>query len=241
MSNNCLVTKLKESVQNENLPKLGVIRIPLMANQTSQNNKVLSATVDADVLPTLSLISGDFTLYDPQNNVISLPFEFITAGQYVKVTTGNTAPVIEISSKYAIRGLGNILNKASRDFSVKDLIWLPLEVLECSTVMEQKVEDVIKIQTLIELILAGNNCTGDFTELGKLVNLTRLDCYGVRNGLVGTIEGFVAKTRLAGRTTGSITFRPQHYATTITYQDAALDFQYTWTIAWTADSISVTH
>lgn len=241
MVNNCLVTKLKGTVQNDNLPKFGVIRIPLMANLTSQNWKSVGTVVGTTEAPVFSLVSGDITVTD-SSGTVALPFNFPLGSAYnIKVSTGNVAPVIEISNKYAISYLGNILNKASEEFSVSELVYLPLQALECSNVMVADVDDIVKIQTLVELVLSGENCRGDFANLGNLINLTTLNCYNARSNISGTIEEFVQRARLAGRTTGSVSFNPQKYASTITYQGSALDYQYTWTIAWTADSISVTH
>lgn len=238
---NCLVTKLKGVVDNDNLSKLGVIRIPLMANMTSSNWRAIATPIGTTVSPKLSLISGNFTITNA-GGTATLPHDFpLGAAENIKVTTGATAPTIEIDNKYSISSLGNILNKASAEFSCKELEYLPLTEMECSSVMIQDVVDIIIIQTLTDISLSGDSCVGDFSELGKLVNLTNLNCYGVRNNLVGTIEDFVTKARAAGRTTGSVSYKPQHYASTITYEGSALDYSYTWTIAWTADSISVTH
>ena len=137
---NCLVTKLKGTVNNDALPKLGVIKLKFKAVQsptinTNQFYVYNDPEADGDVVITVTSPTGGLI------NQLTTPADW-TAVQYTSYTLhpggvyngliANVDATIEISGKYNIKGLK--FQSMCNELKFDDLFCPKMTTLELNTV-----------------------------------------------------------------------------------------------------------
>ena len=217
MSTNCLVTKLKSSVSNSNLPKLGCVRIAI--------NTLIDPNVHAQN------VSGSYSAkyYDTNGNLINTwrqdPFN--TYGENYRITTTG---VMEITDKYNLsveitaRYIGSGNGCDIKEFShCQNLLTLDLLNAYGNGGFYGNIEELVDVPNLTTLDVRSNNITGelenivvyegltvlgvgtkitgDISSIGSLTSLTTLHLKD--SVITGTIESFVQAQRQAGRTTNT--------------------------------------
>ena len=212
---NCLVTKLKASVDNDNLPKLGVLTLNIEATAEADIN---TARVGFNCLSPITVKPvgghiwlsyseyGDETKWTDQEITIN-PKSGYVPGRVTDKVTGvyceNKNFKLEVSSKYDISiiliSTGGSLNKANVQLNTADLKFLPLVCcyLGYSNNTLGDVKD-IPMDNLQELnLVAQSNITGNLSDI-TAINLKVLGLYN--SGVRGSIEDFVSAQCDAGRT-----------------------------------------
>lgn len=238
MSANCLVTKLKASVDID-APKLGYIKIHLLGglNETYRQLGHNSAH-------KISLISGELTLKITETGeVINLPAE-IPANTNLTYITGNNGAVIEISDKYNIDNL-SVFGMTSDTISTKEFVFnKPIYFL------------------FNQVSQARNNIIGNWNDIinkptsrvssidiqysskinGELKDFARWcpDCVSISlNGsaITGSIEEYIQILRTTNRTRpNSIDFTPGE--TNVTFNGESVSLSAPGNITWTDNTIT---
>jgi hypothetical protein len=218
---NCLVTKLKASVQNDDLKVLGAIKIVVDPTEdawaNSRNIHILPLT---DV--ELEAYTSDSYFVNSSGVNIGTTITITTAKDYVYFSTAGGTYYVK--NKYGISRLDatntSIHPIIIDDFGYNDgLTRLSgrlsgnLSALAGKTVLNHlvtnndvkeitgKLDSLADCTAITNLQLTAQNkiTPSDIAVLGKLTNLTTLGI-GTTN-TYGTIESFVARQRGAGRTT----------------------------------------
>lgn len=212
---NCLVTKLKASVDNDNLPKLGVLTLNVEATAGANSD---AAKVGFNCLSPITVKPvgghiwlkrsdyGDETKWTDQEITINprsgyVPGNASTSVTYVYCENKNFK--LEVSSKYDISivftNTGGFLNKSNVQINTADLKFLPLVCcyLGYANNTFGDVKD-IPMDNLQELNLVWqNNIVGNLSDITS-INLEYLGLYN--SGVRGSIEDFVSAQCDAGRT-----------------------------------------
>lgn len=219
MANNCLVTKLKATVDNSNLKKLGVLDI------YGTGNADIGFKGSSPI--TVKCVSG--TMYSDSGRTQAITEKVIpvsTNSSYVYIVNGTH---IEVSSKYDITFFyatptTEMINTEDFKYStgitrltvpqikgnLSNLSGLTsctaLELVSSSApynfALEGTAADIAGLTALTKInLVRAQHVIGSFESLGKCIALT--DIKLAESNIAGTVEAFVARQRGAGRTTAS--------------------------------------
>lgn len=262
--NKCLVTKLNGVVDNDELLKIGELRIRIPAGVSAVeglSNKVylhgLSGT--AIYLKDMNLYnySGDTKLAGPGEKFVC-PDNFVPS---VDTASLNKEGTLIIMDKYKLTNFQtpNAVNEiddtfswytnnlvlAGIDFDKSKLNLLNKDIKEISVgSYNGDIADFSKFKNITSIGISGNvyeNETtkltyGNISSLGSLTQLKKFSCSNQVN-LKGTIEGFVQAQRQNGRTECSTPVSFASYNTKITF-DGNIIIPNT-EITWTSTTITV--
>jgi hypothetical protein len=181
----CLVTKLKAEVNNNNLPKLGILPISCYLEESpSQQSKRLEIQVkETSAGSTLTAIGGKMaTSYAGTYNLDTIS----TNAQHSAVAfLENKDYNIEVSNKYDVTV---IYYGAGAGFKLSDLNFIANSIVTVSTAVE-----------------GNQHVTGDLSDLAIC---THLELFRNNGSVVtGNIEDLVAGQIANGRTSGTLKLR----------------------------------
>lgn len=221
MANNCLVTKLKATVNNSNLEKLGVLDI------YGTGNADIGFKGSSPI--TVKCVSG--TMYSDQARTQAITEKEIPVSAntaYVYITNGTH---IEVSNKYAITfvfATPQTEKISTEDFKystgitrltvpqIKGKLSDLSGLTSCTTLelvgsavqyadahdLEGDIADIAGLTALTKInLVKAREVYGSFESLGKCIALTEIKI--AETFIAGTVEAFVARQRGAGRTTAS--------------------------------------
>ena len=170
MSNNCLVTKLKAVVDNDNLPELMGLNLYIMPSATGRSevygNNVAWCPLRFSATQELKLVSNN--AYFTNTNGDNLGTEIsVTAGQNFYIYFSDTNEVqLHISDRFHV------------DFgsSAGNQYWYPKDIADMAYCE----------QLTYWLLTLCSGCEGDISNLLRLTNLVAVDFYGTN--ISGKIE-----------------------------------------------------
>lgn len=261
----CLVTKLKGVVDNDNLEKLGVLKINRVYNANETQNSaylgVVRSEIPAGKTVVLKII-GDGYFADTYGGAsigkeVEVSSEQSTAVRNLYTSNGNYE--IEIHNKYDFR-----VNQLSKDYHTKidDVFWTKiigingegyygsLGSLDANKITSVNLadsqygavtytnEDIAKLINITSFSVASERFERiDTNTLGKLINLVGANQVSV---LQGSIEDFVAEQRAGGRTTFSETLNLKWIGALglVTFNGATISNVQDGYITWTASTIT---
>lgn len=250
MSNNCLVTKLKSTVDNENLQTLG--RISGTAYVASKY-VAIAATADNKVLVTLK----NATFEPTQGNITYID----STHAYLKTTgfsinESQASCELTIDNKYLLKNLSmGVLNEGLsaleycndlRIFEIgnQDLSnfkYLPKDIttMNLRPNIKGNIEALEDFTSLTSIYCQSNTyVVGDFGKaFGKCTALRNINFTGSA-GVTGTIENFVARQRGAGRTATSLNISCGWNIGSVTFQGNIIEGNVDKILTWTATTIT---
>jgi hypothetical protein len=250
---NCLVTKLKGSVNNDHLLKFGEFRVKIGAAKylgfAADDSQIISV-VDGNLLfngqPTLQLtdnfqstvnITGEGTVSIPNKynlTILEASFKeqidleklrYCTKLRTISLSgSGFTYNLDDINIESSVLKNVTIQNVDSIKGSIRNLLKYPLTSLKLN----------VNLKSFNE-----NN----FSVLGEFAECTNYDNTVSGSGLTGSIEDFVAQKRLARtaaglEVAGTCTFRYLGDGRRITFQGTPVTNVNDNTISWTANTIT---
>lgn len=236
---NCLVTKLKASVNNPDLHKMDEFFI----NVVGVNSK------------EIGFIWNDGTTFEQG-------VEFSEGLTYTKISTSNAnvsgSGTIKVKKKYNLK---LFTNKVSNEFALEELYYSPLETLSTANITfpdgngiilklnglthlyvdhsqtPLRIENVLKHkETLIKFSLWYNDFVeGTMFEFGRLKGLIDLIGVAYNRGITGSIEDFVAGRVFEGQKSSPSTISfydgERH---SITFKDSELPHVGSANLTWSA-------
>lgn len=205
MAKNCLVTKLKGVVNNDDLPVYGEL---VLETRLLTGNYSCGITIEAVEPITVSVRDGGyFSTVKANVETDRLTSINIPANTSTDLYFANTAPTIHISDKYAVKSLYAITSGASNpNFLAFDVAKLEgCEALETLRIVFTgcygRASSLGALASLKNVYVSGTGLTGNIASLGTLTLARILRIYST--GITGTVEAFVAAQIAAGRTTCS--------------------------------------
>jgi hypothetical protein len=247
---NCLVTKLKGVVDNNNLPILGKMLVVVSTNDPSfkfnksATVKVLGGTVNGQT--EISINAGI--------DLLILSSTIVSDGTYGE---GKVGLLID---KYDLTNMQRI-----QKFDLEDILYSPFAFLQVlpSTIIEnvEKFPVLCKKQEFIGLNSSSSNIAFDVTELGSNGVMTDIRLVGNKaaygsldkagmspltsnfstpntKNVSLNIETFVGYHRAAGRTTGSMSIQYLG-ACNCTFNGESVTNQADNSLSWTATTITL--
>lgn len=263
MANDCLVTKLKGSVNNETLPKFDMITFHV--NNPENINEIFTYFKYAD---STEATKG---LYEVGSGVTA---DFITSQTYPRWFGEG---YVRVKDKYNITGI--IIDKKYQndkitpcvDINISQLSYNNLETLSATpqalhiTNLKdlQTLKSTLKVINLFERNILVHQLSGDISDLAKFVNLEKLSLSYISNKvhgtmkqvatlfpklnslgdltdtkwLTGSIEDFVTVRRSQGVNVGSV-YTNWGVSTDITFNGEKLKGQDNTPFSWTATTIT---
>ena len=178
--NKCFITKLPSSVDNDNLPVLGQLKISWLKQNNLTNNDARAiglATNDSIVVKVSGAHLTDNTLTSNLGNTKTIT----AANGFVWLYVSNdTDATLTIDNKYALTQI-NAPKQADGEnsiyFDIKDIKYCTnLTALILShTQVSGDISAVSKLTNLTHLDLSSKQVSGDISAVSKLTNLTHLD------------------------------------------------------------------
>ena len=199
MANNCLVTKLKGTVNNDSLLKLGELRFEAPSGLT----KISAGSYNSPVV--IDLISGSATAYKGSGaDETQVTFPVIAGDGTATFISTTSECVFSIISKYEVRGIGGLLVAGYVD--LKELKYTKnLNGVNTNSVQTPhiygNIKDLLNENTPTRPFnfAAVNfaNCSevyGDFSDLAYFTSSADTSAVNVyKTKIAGTIEEYVAK------------------------------------------------
>lgn len=193
---NCLVTKLKGTVQNSDLLRVGELRICVhkIDNPSSETQRInLNFTEDVKLE-----IIGDG--YFTDKTLVSNLGKTLTAKANVEtlVYVSNGEFEIAILNKYALTKINTRTNKKTAIKDIADLKYSSsLNYLAINSVENVgSFSDIKSLATLSYLAISDANINGNLSDLGTLTNLSYLIIGNTSNKSTGDVRSLKSMTRL---------------------------------------------
>ena len=241
---NCLLTQLKESVDNTNLLKMDEFIISIeFTNENKNPFAFLSATGSGDVTVRTKDGSAIFYVGGSEEPVSSYT---VVDGQAAPNVTikGTGEKDIIVNNKYNIY----TINVSQINFVLKNKIFaylnLPITYLQMSPstkMYDSYVDDIANIVSprLRQLAISKNmGITGNFADIAVATMLTQITIGDT--GITGTVEEYVERRRAAGDTVSSSPITIPWIGTTgITIGGNSIPAVSGTTLSWTADTITI--
>lgn len=252
---NCLVTKLKGVVDNDQLFKLGELKVKI-----GEANFLGFAADDSQ---TISVVDGDL-LFNGQTTIqLTNTYQNnvnITGEGTVSIPNKYNLTIFEANLKEQIDFKKIRYCTKLRTINLKgdDFVYdLDDFNIESSVLTKIKIDNALEIKGSINNLLKYNNLTSlalnsssikhftetDFSILGKFAECTTYGATVVHGRLTGSIEDFVAQKRLARtaaglEVAGSCTIDWLGDGGNITFQGTIIANVSNNTISWTANTIT---
>lgn len=260
----CFNTRLDGSVNNHNLPILGVVKFKMNSGTWFM---AMSANNDSDCI-----VSGDngisFSSYG--GNPYTNPFQLTSSMAGFNVTASANGNEISIADKYniktitdgtfsaiGIKGVSEIEGGYGELYFPSNMDSVAIENCSFSYSLEQLLEPMADLN-LRRISLKNNSAiTGeisDFASFAALESITINYCANLTGDIAdlnssvitnmalansnigGTIEGFVAKQRSLGRATGSVGGNSAGWGK-VTFNGSTANAK--GTVSWTATTITM--
>lgn len=254
---NCLVTKLKSVVDNDNLKKLGMIDVKVATTNWVSSIPQYNCYITDGNSASVSILGDNAAVFGPQVRgwEISDNSKKITSNpgtnvnNYFTINPSNVDYVtLRYDNKYCIRALDYVVDldvdKLESCFNLEYL-----KVIE--GIHNTSVDNIVKCIPLVSDLFIGitsrapyNYFTGRFSDFAKLEHLAY---FTIQNGIydeVDSIERFVAVKRGLGHTSSTgngirIRIKQQGNAKYVTFQgnnvqnESSNNF-----LSWTANTIT---
>lgn len=267
MSTNCLVTKLKASVNNDDLQRFGMLKMFVNAEgSTIPVYAVKEGDIPIEIVctGTTSITSGEGTIEPVVTGVgniyISDKYKLIRCG-----LASTTKKVVDFDDLMYAKKIQYIsfYRTLEEEVNIKNLTDISqlaaFEGLKELIISEQNYSPSVKLsgtieqlantpsgKTLTKINITDSNITGTMAQLGKLESLTtiaRLTNNGALSSpnFTGTVESFVNTRRnlATPQTTGTVTWdNPSELNGSVTFNGAAITGGVGVVLSWTATTIT---
>lgn len=196
MANDCLVTKLKASVDNDNLVKIGEMRVSFAAGTTHTTNTHQFKVFGSEAI-TLTVKNGFIaTSVDAASGVTTVTIPAATDPNAVQMYyVSNTDAVITISNKYSIRyfRMGSAGAVDIDDLKYSDELFnLTINDSQKSIGHLSSLSDKT---AMVQLYIRNTQITGDLNEIAGLVNMQTMNLSNtVIGGNISNIASLTAAT-----------------------------------------------
>ena len=262
--NNCLVTKLKGSVQNDSLIKIGEFRIPVTSGTISVTDNDYENTHTAYAIGDLTINGGSsYTLKKGVNDLTLVGKGYISIPDFKYQIPFITAPIYcpdGFDSKY-FSGLVNCNRVSFYGYTDKS------ELNDCVVTLEDLVKDFpnateftiggrqltgnLSSLAAVKNTLTGltfssanvgsvstNNVEGTIADMGHLYKLASLNFLQACKNVKGSIESYVAaRLKEQPNTAGSVTAVWLNSYGGITFEGKELTLKRSTTISWTSAGV----
>lgn len=264
---NCYVLKLRSVVDNDNLEKLGAIKITAATDSNGYMKCKLNGKNDYHIVKVLNTNETVLSAWEGGTKIDdhTVRINKVIGTNIPRFAMSAVCDVVmEIEGKYDITelyisGIKDIkggFNTFPSTLESISLIGNSLQIDLSSVSRFTGVKeltlgdnsnttltgtlDALKDLTLLESFTcpsSNNSVSGNISVLGALTNLSKINCFGNRN-ITGTLESFVAAQRTAGRTTESTGIDMGWGLYGVTFNGAAINRTHVATLTWTADTIT---
>ena len=176
----CIITKLKESVTDDDLLALGELRFSIGQDPIITNADIRKLTITSGVNQTISIIRGGYFTNSSFSSNLGTSLA-LTANTETSVYISNTESVISIPDKYSIKLFSVGTNPYETSWRVKledfnNCNLLTTLRLRHSVGIVGDLADLVGCQQLTGLYLnVSSNVTGDVGNLARMTNLKRVE------------------------------------------------------------------
>ena len=236
---NCLITKLKENVNKDNLPKLGVLKFTIPASDSTQN--VIAITPPSGKTITVKVIGATFI--DGSTEISS------NAWFNPQVSPHNEVATVEIKSKYDLVDTQFFSDYVLdlNQFEYTNIIRLSFEsasndnwqvtgnlskIIKSSVNIERlslrkslvngNLDELATKVSLLEVTLSECDIRGNIASLDTLINLSSLNlAYSGDNYIVGSLESLLSGLYHNGKQNGEL-FVDMRFCHTVTFNNTLI-------------------
>ena len=200
--NKCFITKLPSSVDNDNLPVLGQLRINWLKQDNLTNNNARAITLATNDSITVKVSGAHFTdstLVNDFGNTKTIT----AADDSVKLYVSNDADaILNIDNKYSLSKLA-FTNSYSKDniwpiyFDIDDIKYCTnLKLLDLANIqISGDISAISELTNIESLSLDNTRISGDISEISELTNIGYLSLINTR--ISGDISAVSKLTKIA--------------------------------------------
>lgn len=201
--NKCFITKLPSSVDNDNLPVLGQLRINWLkqSNLTDNDQRAVGiSTVDSI---TVKVSGAHFTDNTLTNNLGNIKTITATDGEVWLYVSNDADAILTIDNKYSLVRLNFV--KAFKDKLIRSVYFDINDIKYCTNLNNlalantQVGGDISAVSNLVglnHLALIKTQVSGDISAVSKCINITEL--YLMYSQISGDIAVLANLTKLTG-------------------------------------------
>lgn len=228
MSTNCLVTKLKEVVSNDNLKEIGVMYITLSYKNAAMLD--ITSSVDQDIIAsegnfivsyqkvkTLHLKANTkTTVYSDAQLKVKIPNKYVITYIHYKssIPEFNIEDLEYSMGLTAIAGNTDSTNITGNIKYLKNKVSMTELVIPYSKVTGE-LSDIADLKHLTNLNISNTKISGDIRTLSSFIELTNIKIAG--SNIYGTLESLVVGQVSGGRTSGSIAMGHLRFCPNVTF------------------------
>ena len=182
--NKCFITKLPSSVDNDNLPVLGQLRINWLKQDNLTNNDARAiglATNDSIVVKVSGAHFTDNTLTSNLGNTKTITAADDSVWLYV---SNDADAILTIDNKYALTKISVVIGDRDSENSLARSIYFDIEDIKyCTnltyvdlptTQVSGDISAVSELTNLTNIILNNTQVSGDISAVSELTNLTNI-------------------------------------------------------------------
>ena len=176
--NKCFITKLPSSVDNDNLPVLGQLKINWLKQDNLTNNDSRAIGLRTNDSITVKVSGAHFTDSTLTNNLGNTQTITSANGEVWLYVSNDANAILTIDNKYSLTELNFVYNNnrsipRSAYFDIEDIRYCTnLTILKLpKTQVSGDISIVSNLTNLTELDLSMTNVSGDINALSKLTNL----------------------------------------------------------------------
>jgi len=238
--NKCFITKLPSSIDNNNLPVLGQLKINVLKQSTLTNNESRCIALSTNDNITVNVYGAHFTDSKLTSTVGNTKTITAADGVVYLFISNDTDAVLTIDNKYSLTMLavGNSVNVTIDHpiyFDIDDIKYCTnltrLELTKCP--ISGDISVLNKLTNLTSLNLTKTNINGNISEVSNFTNLTALRLSSSQ--ISGNIDSLASLTKLDNleglkymSLTGDMSKIPANI-NFISQQGRKIDSNFTWT------------
>jgi hypothetical protein len=197
--NKCFITKLPSSVDNDNLPVLGQLRINWLKQDALSHNSQRGLWLSTNDSITVKVSGAHFTDNTLTSNLGNTKTITAADGLVALYVSNDADAILTIDNKYSLTVIKFPSNiKTYLYFDIEDIKYCTnlTHINLNNTQVTGDISALSNLTSMTYLILNNTKVYGDISALSKLTNITGI--YLSDTQLRGNVDNFAGMTRLEG-------------------------------------------
>lgn len=199
--NKCFITKLPSSVDNDNLPVLGQLRINWLKQSDLADNDARAIGLQTNDNITVKVSGAHFTNNTLSSNDGNAKTIKAADGVVWLYVSNDADAVLTIDNKYSLQQMNFVINdKKNLDrqvyFDIEDIKYCNnLNYLNLNPIqVSGNISDLSKLTNLTYLDISETPLIGNLSALSKLTNLTFINLTATQ--IIGDVDNLASLTKL---------------------------------------------
>ena len=202
--NKCFITKLPSSVDNNNLPVLGQLRINWLKQSNLTDNDARAISLGTNDSITVKVSGAHFTDNTLSSNLGNTKIITAADGDVLLYVSNDADAILTIDNKYSLTRISFV--RPNKDW-LKRSVKFDINDIRCCTALTSlaltntqvsgDISAVSQLTSLTTLTLSGNLISGDISAISQLTSLTTLSSVSTQiSGDISAVSQLTSLTYL---------------------------------------------